>query len=361
MKTNKAIRYSNCWEDTEIVLKALNVKKGGKYLSISSAGDNALSILTKKPKLVIAVDKSIAQIACIEIKKVVFENLPYDEVLSFMGITKNEKRILAYKNLRKYLSKETRNFWDNNLTLISKGIIHAGIIENYFRLFSICIKPLIMTKNNWETLLSEKSKEERIDFYNKKIDSWKWNLFLEIVFNPITLKKLDLNRDSYHFKTRGNNLTKEMKERIKYALTELPTNNNPYLEYIIRGNFHNSLPLFLKKENFEKIRRNLDKLIIFKGILIEALRKNSSVIFDGFNLSDIFDYMSYNRYIERIKQIKKQLKKGGRIVYWNNLILREPPESLEFRLEKLKELSEHLFSQNKAFFYNSLNILEAKS
>ncbi len=360
MKTYKKIRYSNCWEDTEIVLKALNVKKGGKYLSISSAGDNALSILSKNPKLVIAIDKSTAQIACLEIKKTIFENLPYNDVLSFIGMTENSKRLHIYKELRKHLSIETRKFWDNNLTLISKGIIHTGIIENYFRLFSKRIKPLIMNKNNWEILLSEKSKKERIDFYNKKINSWKWNLFLKIVLNPITLKKLDLNRDSYHFKTKGNNLTREMKERIKYALTELPTNNNPYLEYIIRGNFHNSLPLFLKKENFEKIRRNLDKLIIFKGTLMEALRKNSPTIFDGFNLSDIFDYMSYNQYIERIKQIKKQLTKGGRIVYWNNLILREPPEYYNSKISKLKDLSEKLFLQNKAFFYDSLNILEAK-
>jgi S-adenosylmethionine-diacylglycerol 3-amino-3-carboxypropyl transferase len=358
---NETIRYSNCWEDTELVLKALNVKEKGVYLSISSAGDNALGILTKNPNLVLAVDKSLAQIACIEIRKILFQNLSYNEVLSFMGIKESSERIFTYKKLCKLLSTDVRNFWNNNLSLISKGIIHTGKVENYFRLFRKWIMPLIMSKNKWLELLSKKSESERIDFYNKKMDSWRWNLFLNFVFNPITLKNLDLGRNSHNLKSTGNHISRKMRERIKYALTILPTHNNPYLEYIIKGNFKNSLPFFLKKENFEKIRKNLVKLKILKGTLKEVLKKNKEIIFDGFYLSDIFEYMSYNQYVERIKQVLPQLKKEGRIVYWDNLISRDPPEFLKPRISPLDELSKKLFSKNKAFFYNSLNIFEAKS
>jgi len=361
MKSNDIIRYSNCWEDTEIVLQALNVKKNGIYLSISSAGDNALGILTKNPNFVLAVDRSTAQIACIEIRKTIFKNLSYNKVLSFMGIKEDSKRILTYEKLRKLLPDETRTFWDNNLTLISKVIIHAGKVENYFRLLKKRIMPLIMRKDNWEKLISKKSKSERVDFYNKKVSSWRWDLFLNIVFNPITLTHLGLGRNSYYLKYTENSIAKEVKKRIKYALTALPTHDNPYLEYIIKGNFQNSLPFFLRKENFEKIRKNLDKLIIFRSTLKEALEKNRGITFDGFNLSDIFEYMSYNQYARRIQQISPQIKKGGRIVYWNNLISREPPRSLKVKISRLQELSENLFLQNRAFFYSSLNILEAQS
>ncbi len=358
---NKAIRYSNCWEDTEIVLKALEVKEKGVYLSISSAGDNVLGILTKNPKLVLAVDKSLAQIACIEIRKVLFQNLSYNEVLSFMGIKDSYERILTYRKLRKFLSTEVRNFWDNNLPLISKGIIHSGKVEKYFNLFRKWIMPLIMNRDKWLELIDKKSKLERVDFYNKKMNSWRWNLFTNIVFNPATLKNLDLGRDPYCLKPKENNISEKLRKRIKYALTSLPTHNNPYLEYIIRGNFRNSLPFFLKKENFEKIRQNIVKLKIFKGTLTEALKKNKGMIFDGYYLSDIFEYMSYNQYVERIKQILPQLKNEGRIVYWNNLIPRELPKYLKVRISPLNDLSEKLFLKNKAFFYSSLNILEAKS
>jgi len=357
---NDVIRYSNCWEDAEIVLKALEVKEKGKYLSISSAGDIVLSILTRKPNFVLAVDRSKAQTACLEIRKTLFQNLSYNETLSFMGITDGPDRVLTYKKLRKFLPDESRTFWDSNLALISKGIIHSGKVESYFRLFRKWLMPLIMSKEKWIELTRQKNKIERIDFYENTLNSWRWNLFLNIIFNPIILKKLDLGRNSLHFKSVGRKIRIEGKKRIKYALTELPTHNNPYLEYIIKGNFHNSLPFLLKKENYEKIRENLNKLKIFKGTLKEALERNKKISFDGFYLSDIFEYMSYNQYVESILQILKQTKPGGRIIYWNNLIEREPPEFLKTRKSIKRECGKSLFLQNRAFFYSSLNILEAK-
>jgi S-adenosylmethionine-diacylglycerol 3-amino-3-carboxypropyl transferase len=360
MTAKDVVRYANCWEDSEIILKALKVKEKGEYLSISSAGDIVLSVLTRNPNFVLAIDRSTAQTACLEIRKVVFQNLPYHETLSFMGIKEGTDRILTYKNLRRFLSDESRNFWDSNPDSISEGIIHAGKVESYFRLFRKYFMPLIMSKNKWGELTKQKNKKERIGFYDKTLNSWRWNLFLNFVLNPVILKNLDLGRNSIQFKTIGKRTIKEGKERIKYALTELPTHDNPYLGYIIKGNFHNSLPFFLKEENYGRIRKNLNKLKIFKGTLKEGLETNKKTTFDGVYLSDIFEYMSYNQYVKSIEQILKQLKARGRIIFWDNLIRREPPDFLERGISMQKDMANNLFLQNRAFFYSSLNILEAK-
>ncbi|MCZ8286509.1 MAG: DUF3419 family protein, partial [Bacteroidia bacterium] len=45
------IRYANCWEDAGILSEALDIPKGGKILSIASAGDNSFSLLLKEPAL----------------------------------------------------------------------------------------------------------------------------------------------------------------------------------------------------------------------------------------------------------------------------------------------------------------------
>ena len=44
------IRYANCWEDPELLIEVF--ANGGKFISIASAGDNSLSLLTKNPELV---------------------------------------------------------------------------------------------------------------------------------------------------------------------------------------------------------------------------------------------------------------------------------------------------------------------
>ena len=59
-----AIRYAQVWEDADVLLAGLDVQPGDTCVSIASAGDNALALLTKDPARVIALDLSPAQIAC---------------------------------------------------------------------------------------------------------------------------------------------------------------------------------------------------------------------------------------------------------------------------------------------------------
>ncbi|NJL20929.1 MAG: DUF3419 family protein, partial [Leptolyngbyaceae cyanobacterium SM1_3_5] len=47
------IRYAQCWEDADILLEAMNVQSGQVCLSIASAGDNTLALLSKNPDRVI--------------------------------------------------------------------------------------------------------------------------------------------------------------------------------------------------------------------------------------------------------------------------------------------------------------------
>src|SRR5215471_7796461 len=62
------VRYAQCWEDADVLLEALDVQPGDTCLSIASAGDNALALLTRRPARVIALDLSPAQLACLELR-----------------------------------------------------------------------------------------------------------------------------------------------------------------------------------------------------------------------------------------------------------------------------------------------------
>ena len=100
------IRYASCWEDADVLIRALNVKEGGAYLSIASAGDNSLSLLSKRPSLVLAIDINPVQLVCVEIRKIAFQKLSYDELLVFLGVNEGNDRSELYKRLRDDLSSE---------------------------------------------------------------------------------------------------------------------------------------------------------------------------------------------------------------------------------------------------------------
>ena len=53
------IRYSQVWEDADILIEALDIKEQDNILSIASAGENAISMLIKKPKVVYAIDLNV--------------------------------------------------------------------------------------------------------------------------------------------------------------------------------------------------------------------------------------------------------------------------------------------------------------
>ena len=70
------IRYGQVWEDADVLLDGLDVQPGGTYLSVASAGDNALALLVRNPAHVIAVDLSPAQLACLELRVAAFRRSP---------------------------------------------------------------------------------------------------------------------------------------------------------------------------------------------------------------------------------------------------------------------------------------------
>lgn len=348
------IRYANCWEDADVLLPALDVREGGVYLSIASGGDNSLSILSANPAMVLAVDISATQLACLDLRKAAFLCLSYEEVLQFLGLKASPAREITYRQIRDHLSPASKQFWDANGEIIARGMIHSGKFEGYFRLFRSIILPMIHGRKVVHALMKSKTEEERQAFYKEKWDTWRWRALFRIFFSRKIMGYL--GRDPEFFTYVQGDVASRILERAEYALTSLAADQNPYLEYILTGNFEKAMPFYLREENFERIRCNLDRLVLFKGDLLEALREYRAIRFDGFNLSDIFEYMSHEEYVSELQRVIEAAKPGTRLVYWNMLADRKCPPLLRNRLVAMDGTAQELFRRDKAFFYKAFNI-----
>ena len=129
------IRYANCWEDSAVLRKALRIQSGERGVSIASAGDNTLALLLDDPAKIIAFDLNETQLFCVELKMAAFSALSYPEMLEFIGVRKSKRRLALYKKARKYMSRDAAEYFDADLGLIKRGIMHSGKFERYFRLF----------------------------------------------------------------------------------------------------------------------------------------------------------------------------------------------------------------------------------
>src|SRR5262249_38244149 len=94
------LRYAQCWEDADVLPTGLDVRPGDVCLSIASAGDNTLALLTRGPARVIALDLSPAQLACLELRVAAYRQLTHGELLELIGSVPGRRRNALYQQLR---------------------------------------------------------------------------------------------------------------------------------------------------------------------------------------------------------------------------------------------------------------------
>jgi len=349
------IRYANCWEDTSLLIEALQPAPGMRILSIASGGDNSLALAAEGAE-VMAVDLSVAQLACVELKMAAIRRLDHDAVLRFLGVRDSENRSEVYRVLAPRLSETARNFLRGHPDAVLGGIIHAGRFERYFRLFRRYVLRLVHSGSCVAELMREKDEAARNDFYERKWNNRRWRMVFRIFFSRFMMGRL--GRDPEFFRYVEGSVADRILTRVRYALTELPTHANPYLEYILTGNFSHTLPWYLEPSRFDAVRDGLHRITLRQGAVEDFPGACGS--FDGFNLSDVFEYMSPDECENVYGALLRGANPGARFAYWNMLTPRRCPDSISARVISLDDLSEELFRRDLAFFYSAFVVEEAR-
>ncbi|MFK7765723.1 MAG: DUF3419 family protein [Mariniblastus sp.] len=359
------IRYANCWEDADILVEALQPATGKRFLSIASAGDNSFSLLAGGSD-VVAVDLSSAQLASVELRRESFRRLSYEEVLGFFGVTTMSGRNRYYQSLKSGLSEHAVHFWDRRPEVIADGFIHSGKFESYFKTFREKILPLAHSKTRISKLIQTKTTQQQIAFYEEQWNSFRWRGMFRMFFSRFVMSRL--GRDPEFFRYVEGSVAEKILNRTQHALTQIPTSTNAYLRYILTGNFkanfggddpkQTALPHYLRKENFDAIVNGLDRLTLFHGSIQEAASVHQQDGFDGFNLSDIFEYLDASICVEVYGQLLGVAKPNARLAYWNMLVPRRVPEQFTSQVRSHKELSAELLSRDKAWFYDAFHVEE---
>jgi S-adenosylmethionine-diacylglycerol 3-amino-3-carboxypropyl transferase len=350
------IRYGQCWEDADILLEALDIRPAETCVSIASAGDNSLAMLTKNPGRVIALDLSAAQLACLELRVAAYRLLSHEEVLELVGSHPSTRRKELYQRCRDYLLPNIRDFWDERQPAVAEGIGGSGKFEHYFALFRNRVLPLIHSQRMVDRLLAGGTLEERTMFYERQWNTLRWRLLFRVFFSRFVMGRL--GRDPHFFDYVEGPVADRILARGRHALTVLDPALNPYLQWILTGRHPCALPYALRPEHFATIRANLDRLEWYCVSLESYLDSNPELVVDKFNLSDIFEYMSPENYRVLLARLARSARSGSRLAYWNMLAPRSRPDDMANLLHPLADLAHDLHQRDKAFFYSSFVLEE---
>jgi len=351
------VRYASCWEDADILVQALRPGPGKRILSIASAGDNSLALLATGAE-VVAADLNVAQLACLELRCAAFRQLQHPDLLAFFGVNESDQRLQTYRLLEHELSETAKEYWSAHPTDVSRGIIHQGKFERYFQTFRTRVLPLIHSRKTIAKLLQPKSLSERLQFWDHNWNNRRWRMLLRVFFSRFLMSRM--GRDPEFFRYVEGSISEQIQSRARYAMTRLPTDQNAYLQYIATGNYQSALPRYLRAEHHNAIRNGLERLTLFHGPIEEAAAKYAAGGFDGFNLSDIFEYVSEETARELYGTLIENARPGARIAYWNTFVPRRCPKTFEEVVAPQTELAAELFAQDKAFFYSHFQLDEVK-
>lgn len=350
------IRYAQCWEDADTLTAALAPLPGQVGVSIASGGENTLALLASGPERIVAIDLNPAQLACLELKVAAFRELSYDELLALVGSRPSSSRTALFRRCRSQLSNMARTFWDARSGVIERGLNSGGKFERYFAMFRTRVLPLVHGRSTVGRLLEPKPQIDREEFYRREWDTWRWRTMFRLFFSRAAMGRL--GRDPSFFRYVEGTVADRILARTRHALTALDPAANPYVQWILTGQHTTALPLALRRESFDAIRAHLDRLELRLASAEELLTEAPDRSVSWFNLSDIFEYMSPDRTRQLLEAVARCGRPGARLAYWNTLVPRARPESLEDRLRSLGEFAAALHQQDKAFFYSAFRVEE---
>jgi S-adenosylmethionine-diacylglycerol 3-amino-3-carboxypropyl transferase len=349
------IRYAQLWEDADVLLAAMPQAPGATFVSICSAGDNALSLLTLDPARVVALDLSRAQIACLKLRVAAYRALTHDEFLTLMGARAGE-RGAPFERVLAALDAETGAFWRaRREDVIAYGAGGVGKFERYFRVMRTRLLPFVHARATIDAVFApRRDRAARQRFLDQRWNNWRWRMLLKLFFSRVTMGRL--GRDPAFFDHVEGSVADHVARRIVHAAVDLDPSQNPYLHWILKGGHGEALPRAWRAEHFETIRARLGRLDIRPGALEAFVATGEKA--DGYNLSDIFEYMTPQTAQAVYASILDASRPGARLVYWNMMAPRRLGPAFPGRVARRQGIEEAGKAMDKAFFYSDFVVEE---
>ncbi len=352
-KVFDGVLYAQCWEDPAIDREALRIGPDDVVFSITSGGCNVLAFLVDDPRRVIALDVNPHQNYLLDLKMAAFATLDHAEVLALLGVTPSDRRRALYAALRSRLRSDSRRYWDAHSRAVEDGVIHCGRYERYLHLLRRWFG-VLMGRSLAVAVFAAPSARERAALFRRRWDNRRWRVFTSALlsrrvmthlFDPAFFAQLE---ESFSFGER-------FRARGERAVLELPVERNPYLSYVLLGRFRTlqHLPLYLRPEHFEAIRRRVDRIELVTGACEEYFGALPSDAISKFNFTNVFEWMPARTFEALLRETVRVARPGAVMTYRNLLVPRARPDSLAQWIRPDRALAAALHARDLSFVYGA--------
>lgn len=347
--------FCHNWEDPGADEMALQIHKGDRLFAITSGGCNVLGFLRFEPSIIQCVDINAAQNHLMELKQAAFRRFDFNQFSEFMGLRPSGKRVSLYHSAEKDLSSDAKYFWGQNRSIIENGLIMNGRYEKFIKLAGKLIR-LVQGRGKTRTFFSLTTLEEQAHFFESKWNNARWKFIFNSLFNKKRLSKRGLNAEYFHFDDGSLSFSESFQKRAAHAFRDLPAKSNYFLALYLLGHYLNEreVPEYLKEENFDIIKGQIDKIKTTTADSKYWLEGQQENIFDGYALSNICELMDEKDTLKLFEEVARTGRDGSKIIFRNLMIPREVPESLRSVIRKDEALSKAVQFTDRSFVYGKV-------
>lgn len=358
------IVFNMSWEDPEMDREAFRLTSDDTVISITSAGCNPLNFLAQSPRKLISVDSNPAQTAVLELKLAALATVDHATFFDIFA-ARNPGRVQdVYRPLlRPHLSARSQAYWDKNLWMVARGLYNYGRMGLFCRLLRFYLHRIVgLDRAETDRFFDIQNLDEQRAWYHEHVaprlwrNASKWFVrFKPFMFmagvHPNQFKLVDGRHDMFEY----------VKERVEYALTEVPIYNNYFLSLAVTGRFRGEhVPPYLLEENFDTLRNNLDRVEVVNGWLGPYLDTQPRGSISKFNLLDIFDWMPPQVFEQTLHSVLRAAAPNATLIYRSGSYSLEPPASVRKHLIGHEELAAKLLARDRSATYGSFYIFSTR-
>ncbi|MCB0651416.1 MAG: BtaA family protein [Saprospiraceae bacterium] len=294
--------YNACWEDPRCDRNLMEFDTDSEIVMITSAGCNALAYLADHPKNIHCIDVNPRQNALLQFKQALIRHTDHETLFGFFGKgTHPDHEAIYREKVRSDLGPYARMFWDKNIRYFSdkgvrKNFYHYGTSGMVAWFFSGYIRARKRLYNEVQKLLNATDLETQHDIY-LRVEKKLMNRMVEAVVNrhfimcmlgvPESQQELFVN--DYYRGALGF-----IQERLRHVFTQLPIHDNYFYRVYINGEYTEACsPDYLKKENYDLLHQQVDKIHTYNTTISDFLKTNPGK-YSHFILLDHQDWLAAN-------------------------------------------------------------------
>lgn len=294
--------YNTCWEDPRIDRRLLGLDAASKVVMITSAGCNALDYTLDNPQEVNCIDMNSRQNALLELKLATIKNADYDLHFKMFGNGLNKNIEKDYENkLKLFLPAYASKFWDKKVEKFNpKGnkdsFYFFGTSGSFAWLFRKYFDSKKGVRKLIDRLLECKTLEEQQSVYDElepkflnKMILWLMNRHLTMSLLGVPRAQLELIMEKYPEAMAGF-----IKDNLRHIFTELPIQDNYFWRLYLTGKYTpECCPEYLKKSNFDLLKKNIDAVSLHTTTISNFLKENPGK-YSHYILLDHQDWLAHN-------------------------------------------------------------------